>query len=50
MTPTPQEQAAVLNLMTKVNAAIEKLIVAPDLFTAAVSLDSLFHIFLFTFV
>lgn len=35
LTPTPQEQAAVLNLMTKVNAAIEKLIVAPTLFTAA---------------
>lgn len=35
LTPSPQEQSAVLNLATKVNAAIEKVIVAPDTFKAA---------------
>uniref|UniRef100_A0A914V6K6 DZF domain-containing protein n=1 Tax=Plectus sambesii TaxID=2011161 RepID=A0A914V6K6_9BILA len=36
LSPTPQEQASILNLITKVKAALEKMIVAPELFTAAV--------------
>jgi len=35
LSPSSQEQTAIMNLVTKVTAVIEKLIVAPELFTAA---------------
>lgn len=37
LTPTPQEQAAVLNLVTKIQNAFDNLIVAPGNFDSCVS-------------
>ena len=36
LTPTTQEQAAMLNLVTKINAVLENLVIAPGGFDAAV--------------
>ena len=36
LTPGAQEQAAVLNLVTKIQAVLDNLVVAPSLFEAAV--------------
>lgn len=38
LTPTPQEQAAVLNLVNMVQTAFDNLVVAPGTFDACVSL------------
>ena len=36
LTPGAQEQAAVLNLVTKIQSVLDNLVVAPSLFDAAV--------------
>lgn len=44
LSPTPAEQAAVLNLVTKIQAVMDNLIVDPGNFDACVSSVSLLHV------
>lgn len=43
LTPGAQEQAAVLNLVTKIQSVLDSLVVAPTLFEAAVCCCELNH-------
>jgi hypothetical protein len=49
LTPGPTEQSAVLNLVTKINAVMDNLIVAPGNFDSAVSFKVSYHSYVVSF-